>query len=53
MSIITLCKVVVFPRGNESYESTLIMRNNICNTTFLTYKVSNSAVNGIIFFVTK
>ena len=49
MCIITLCKVSV----KEPYEATLIfaliMRNNIRNTTFYSYKISNPVVNETIF----
>ena len=52
MSIITFWKVNVFARGKESHEYfnvCIIIKNNTCNTTFYSYKISNPVVNGIIF----
>ena len=53
MGIIILRKVNVFSRGKKiiriNFGFCIIMRKIICNTTFLTYKISNSIVNGIIF----
>ena len=56
MSITTICKVNVFSRGKESYESIFFLHNyekNICNNPCLAYKISNPVVNGMIFFTNK
>ena len=36
-----------------NFEFCIIMRKNICNAVFLANKISNSIVNGIIYFRTK
>ena len=52
MNIITLSKAKNFSiRINFDFRK--ITRKNICNTTFLTYKISNSVENSDIFFRTK
>ena len=50
-------KSLFFSRGKESYEPNLIfciiMRNNICNTSFYSYEIPKSVSNEIIFFTFK
>ena len=35
------------------FDFSIIMKNNICNATFYSYKISNPVANEIIFFTAK